>query len=233
MIVGPLTRSAAAALARDLPAPEAPVVLLQERPEARARGYYSLSLSAGDEAAHLASTLPDLGYRRALLVIEESGFGARVGERFAQSWLRATERQAERFVIRRAPDWKRLFERHKIESEEDAEVAIFLAGGGAFVRQARNYIPPRFATFAGSAVYDGAAGPEAFFSKTCASSRNRGSPPPIRRSLRATTIRKRAPGRFCSSGFTLSESTPRASPPPSTNGGKTPTAGRWTASAGA
>ena len=163
VIVGPLTRSAAAALARDLPAPEAPVVLLQERPMARARGYYSLSLSAGDEAAHLASTLPDLGYRRALLVIEESGFGARVGERFAQSWLRATDRQAERFVIRRAPDWKRLFERHKIESEEDAEVAIFLAGGGAFVRQARNYIPPRFATFAGSAVYDGAAGPEAFF----------------------------------------------------------------------
>ena len=132
---------------------------------ARARGYYSLSLSAGDEAAHLASTLPDLGYRRALLVIEESGFGARVGERFAQSWLRATERQAERFVIRRASDWKRLFERHKIESEEDAEAAIFLAGGGAFVRQARNYIPPRFATFAGSAVYDGAAGTGGVFSR--------------------------------------------------------------------
>ena len=132
VIVGPLTRSAAAALARDLPAPEAPVVLLQERPEARARGYYSLSLSAGDEAAHLASTLPDLGYRRALLVIEESGFGARVGERFAQSWLRATERQAERFVIRRAPDWKRLFERHKIESEEDARSRDFFGGRRRF-----------------------------------------------------------------------------------------------------
>ena len=234
VIVGPLTRSAAAALARDLPAPEAPVVLLQERPEARARGYYSLSLSAGDEAAHLASTLPDLGYRRALLVIEESGFGARVGERFAQSWLRATERQAERFVIRRAPDWKRLFEAPTKSKVKKTPKSPFFWRAAALLCAKRAITFRRALRLSPAARFMTAPqGRRRFFSKICVSSRSRGSPPPIRRSSRATTIRKRAPGRFCSSGFTPLESTPRASPRPSTNGGKTPTAGRWTASAGA
>lgn len=176
LVIGPMLKGNVRAVLEAYPAAPARTLLPQPEVTAANSGYYVLTIDAGEEAAELARLIAEEG-RRVMVVSDGGAVSRRQSAAFVTAWVRARGAPLEFFSVGGAggeEEWRALFDNLKArrETKRDEEgnpivptpaeiaararerpLAVFAAGGGAFARRVRNFVPHGYPLYASSVFF--------------------------------------------------------------------------------